>query len=487
MKLALVLGTQQGNTVKPRLQSIKDNLEIDCFASIPQFIDSSLKRNTLYDRILILSTMLNTKTIKDLYEYWGRIPKETQVVVLCRASSDEQIARQFCSVFLTPLAAVMLVNSTTVQVIAEAALRPTTELSASYGLKDIISAEIDEDIAYVPEEPVKVNEHEPTIKEAPAKIEDDSAKRTFFSALFGSKKSKPQKSVNSDEQNNKVQDEKVEEVHNNSIGETFTESNIEEKLEERDSFVDTRTTVQDDNDVKFVDDNSTTLESNDTSTFYTEEQNNTSDFEEPQIIDVNIEDSIDSDMISNNNTEFESRVTEQNFDVVNDNPSLVVEEDFGSDFVEEPVYEDVSKYHNDFAPQTVSIDEDLSGMHIEDDYTERKSQVVEESVDEDLSGMSVATDEDNYRKAVEAPKVITKTVVKEVIRDKGDSGRSKTPTLSGIRSGKYHKIILVTGDRCTGITTTALAISKYLSEKIEVLYVDCDIDNHGILNYLDYS
>ena len=72
MKLALVFGLQQGNALKPRLQGIKDNLNIDCFDSVPLFIDTALKRNSIYDRILVLSTKMNEKTINDLYSYWGK-------------------------------------------------------------------------------------------------------------------------------------------------------------------------------------------------------------------------------------------------------------------------------------------------------------------------------------------------------------------------------------------------------------------------------
>ena len=46
MKLALVLGTSQGQAVKPRLQGVKDNLDIDIYDNIPKFIDLALKKNT---------------------------------------------------------------------------------------------------------------------------------------------------------------------------------------------------------------------------------------------------------------------------------------------------------------------------------------------------------------------------------------------------------------------------------------------------------
>lgn len=66
MKLAMILGKKQGDAIKPRLQNIKDNLDIDVFDDIPEFVYNVSKRNTIYDRILVLSTKITTNALRDL-------------------------------------------------------------------------------------------------------------------------------------------------------------------------------------------------------------------------------------------------------------------------------------------------------------------------------------------------------------------------------------------------------------------------------------
>ena len=134
MKLALVLGDKQGSVVKPRLQGIKDNLNIDCFDNIPSFIDMAIKRNAIYDRILVLSTKINTATLKDLNNYWSATSKDTEIVLLCKSGVDEDKARNFLDTFMTPVACVMLVDSTPVSIIAEGVLRPVADLNNDYGI-----------------------------------------------------------------------------------------------------------------------------------------------------------------------------------------------------------------------------------------------------------------------------------------------------------------------------------------------------------------
>ena len=136
MKLALILGKKQGENIKPRLQSIKDNLNIDVFEDVSEFIYNVSKRNTIYDRILVLSTKITPSTLKDLNTCWGMYSKETSVVMLSRSGVDEEKALQFLNTFKTPVACAMLVSSTTVQVIAATQLLKGS-VYASYGFSSV--------------------------------------------------------------------------------------------------------------------------------------------------------------------------------------------------------------------------------------------------------------------------------------------------------------------------------------------------------------
>ena len=444
MKLALVLGIQQGNVVKPKLQGIKDNLEIDCFANITQFIDSALRRNCIYDRILILSTMLKSNVEQELYNYWSSTSKETQIVLMCRKGQDEQLATNFLSRFMTPVVAVMLVNSTTVTIIAEAVLRPTAELTQDYGIKDYMTMEFDDDVAYVEPEPEPVVEQK--VEEKVEETEEQpKEKRTIFSALFGGKKKSKQSKP-------------VPIVENNITSES---SEVQEEVKEE----------VPEPVVPVVEVHTPVIEEH---------------FE--PIIEESIEDTSDFEPSFEEEPEVETPSSIKKSQLSLSNGSSLVEEDFGTGF-EEETYEDVTEVVNDFAPQQ-DIEEDFG-----DAIEEYEEDAIEDDglheVDEDMSGVDVASAEENYRKSAEAPKVVTQTVVREVIRGGGNGKNNTAPaklaTLSGVYAGKYRKIVIVTGDRGTGITSTALNIAKTLAQKVEVLYFDCDIYNHGLLNYIDYA
>ena len=59
--------------------------------------------------------------------------------------------------------------------------------------------------------------------------------------------------------------------------------------------------------------------------------------------------------------------------------------------------------------------------------------------------------------------------------------------LNSIYSGRLHKTIIVTGDRGSGATVTAFSLAKEFAKKVNVLYVDFDIERHGLLSYIDYE
>lgn len=455
MKLALVLGTAQGKKIVQRLKGIKDNLNIDVFDNIPEFIDSSLKRNSIYDRILVLSSKITDVTLKDLHNYWGSVSKETNVVLLCKEGVDESKAQDFLSLFKTPVVAAMLVSTSTVQIIAEAVLRPTAELNNDYGIKNFLSVEVDED-SYVTPEPVekKQEDNKPTEGSKVAsnnsnksnKDKPKQEKRSLFNSLFGKKKKK-------------------------ETGVEAPTSNIEKESQE--------------NDLDFQD-----INLDDESGSLTNEA--TDDYDEEDF--VYNDDDFGNDTYSNMQSakeelndidyeqEEENTIPSENSNIDSDNSSFLANEEFDG------ALEEVPQGENDFEPETYSVDEDFSDEGFSEDYENEEvhykmgDTTVE---DESFEDLGIGSDEDNYRKSTEAPKVVTQTVVKEVIRNVNTG--SKYVALSGVLSGRLKKIVIVTGDRGSGVTSTALNIAKTISKKVDVLYFDCDVENHGLLSYIDYG
>ena len=486
MKLALVLGDKQGSVVKPRLQGIKDNLNIDCFDNIPSFIDMAIKRNAIYDRILVLSTKINTATLKDLNNYWSATSKDTEIVLLCKSGVDDDKARDFLDTFMTPVACAMLVDSTPVSIIAEGVLRPVAELNNDYGIKDFLDMEVDDD-AYIPEEP-KIEDSSTIIQQQPqAQVQQPQQqaqqtkkpekKKGFFSSIFGSRKqtqpqqiTQPQPTqqvVQNEPMQQVVQTEPIQSTNYDDINMNQSDYNQSENLEQN-------LNVQDSVDSSYSDYEETEpIIKDDFSDFQENLADNvTSMMEESQPSVMSLTDT--------QSTDFEEPIKKPEL-------NSTTQSSLGSNSFE-PEFEEVTPVKNDFEPEQIEIDDDFGTEDL--DYDQSQDEVhysisSPSEIDEDVSDMGVALDEEQYRQQTEQPKVIKQVITKEVIRNVNTG--NKLVALNGVYQGRLKKVVIVTGDRGTGVTSTALNIAKTLAKKVDVLYFDCDINNHGLLNYIDYA
>lgn len=486
MKLALVLGDKQGSVVKPRLQGIKDNLNIDCFDNIPSFIDMAIKRNAIYDRILVLSTKINTATLKDLNNYWSATSKETEIVLLCKSGVDNDKARNFLDTFMTPVACAMLVDSTPVSIIAEGVLRPVAELNNDYGIKDFLDMEVDDD-AYIPEEP-KVEDSSATIQQQPQasaqqpqqqvqQSKKPEKKRGFFSSIFGSRKqAQPQQITQPQPTQQVVQSEPIQKVVQNEPTQNtnYSDINMNQSDYNQSENLEQNLNVQDSVDSSYSDYEETEpIIKDDFSDFQENLADNvTSMVEESQPNDMSLTDA--------QSTDFEEPIKKPELNSTTQS-SLGV-----NSF--EPEFEEVTPVKNDFEPEQIEIDDDFGAEDLGYDQSQDEVHYSISSpseIDEDVSDMGVALDEEQYRQQTEQPKVIKQVITKEVIRNVNTG--SKLVALNGVYQGRLKKVVIVTGDRGTGVTSTALNIAKTLAKKVDVLYFDCDINNHGLLNYIDYA
>lgn len=479
MKLALVLGKQQGSTIVQRLRGIKDNLNIDVFDNIPEFIDSSMKRNSIYDRILVLSTKITNTTLSDLYNYWSSTSKETQVVMLSKSGVDESKSQLFLDTFKTPVAAVMLVDTTTVQLIAEAVLRPTADLTRDYGIKNFLKGELDEDVF---EEPMTVKNETSQIvnveQKQSSRIENNNEKekRTLLGTLFGKKKTK-QVINNKDEHNDLTANSEKESQLNTQ------EKNNEENLVQVGSYNNTeqdfesniqeRNIIEQQPSVNY----STQYDTQQNQIYNTEDELNedTGDFTETSI-------PVESSTKIESEKQYEDSSLDKNEELVEE-ISSPIESNQDYSYTSTPI----TQIANDFTPELYNVDEEFGTLDIQDsNKSNTNSNTSPTLANEDFGNLGVGSEEDSYRQANEAPKVVTKTVVKEVIRHTGAVGGGLV-ALNSVYSGRARKIVIVTGDRGSGVTSTAYNIAMTLAKKVDILYFDCDIENHGLLSYLDYN
>lgn len=487
MKLALVLGDKQGSVVKPRLQGIKDNLNIDCFDNIPSFIDMAIKRNAIYDRILVLSTKINTATLKDLNNYWSATSKDTEIVLLCKSGVDDDKARDFLDTFMTPVACAMLVDSTPVSIIAEGVLRPVAELNNDYGIKDFLDMEVDDD-AYIPEEP-KVEDSSTTIiqqqpqvsvqqsQQQAQQIKKPEKKKGFFSSIFGSRKQAQLQQITQPQPTQQVvQNEPIQQVVQNEPTQNtnYSDINMNQSDYNQSENLEQNLNVQDSVGSSYSDYEETEpIVKDDFSDFQENLADNvTSMMGESQSSDMSLTDT--------QSTDFEEPIKKPELNSTTQS-SLGV-----NSF--EPEFEEVTPVKNDFEPEQIEIDDDFGAEDLGYDQPQDEVHYSISSpseIDEDVSDMGVALDEEQYRQQTEQPKVIKQVITKEVIRNVNTG--NKLVALNGVYQGRLKKVVIVTGDRGTGITSTALNIAKTLAKKVDVLYFDCDINNHGLLNYIDYA
>lgn len=479
MKLALVLGKKSGEAIKPRLQNIKDNLDIDVFDNVGEFVYNVSKRNTIYDRVLVLSNLVTPASLKDLHTCWGMYSKETSVIMLSSKGRDEEKAKTFLNTFKTPVACAMLVSSTTVQIIAEAVLRPAAELNAQYGIKDFLSVEIDADEFAPPPPPPPPKPVQPAVQpDMPKQNAGKQPKKKkrgggLFSGIFGSRGS----------------DTSEDELRQQQTVETPVEYPPAQPVE---SVAPTTQFPQEDDfgqsgfvgqetEVAFpdgADDFGSGDDFGGGASFGEQSMDmpqqvgwENGGFEQPlsQPKPAVEEPSFGQPIIGSHH---------ENHDVLPHDQSSVVDVSFEGTLIADDPKED------DFAPDsgaTADVDfgsEGTFGTQQPTAPAQRPRDSVEHA-DENFGDVSLAAAEAQYRAQKEVPKVVTRTVREPVL----GSGSA----LKGVYAGRLKKVIIVTGDRGTGITSTAYNIAQTMAKKVEVLYFDCDTDNHGLLSYLDYS
>lgn len=468
MNLALVLG-QNSESVKPKLVSVKDNLNIECFTDLRNFINGSIKLDLMFDRIIIVSTLVkNESDITDLYNYWSNYSRQSEVVLLCRSNSDDNLAKAFLSKFCSTSVTSMSVTSTTLHTLSEAVVLPISKLVSMYGIPDYLAVEVEDD-SYVEPETVKVEQSEVENLGTKISVNKTTEKRTLLGTLFGKKKKQqvqenlPEVDVNENIQSsdNSIEDSEINEQNQSA---ELSSDYIQQEEQLTDDYNDDEQPYDD----SFSDD--------DTSNFEDSEENYKDNAYEPSLDD--------SDYVEDDFSEDTFNDTEQEYDTE-------VEEEHTEDDTSKSIFADEETDDFDFTSQldTVieeTVDEDFGDLTFTD--TQVSNLDVDESVNthleevEDLdTDLYIGNAEEEYRQKTEQPRIIKETIVKEVIK------RVKTSTvLENIYKGVAHKLIIVTGDRGSGLTTTAWSLALHFSQKVPVLYFDCDVVNHGLMNYIDY-
>lgn len=149
-----------------------------------------------------------------------------------------------------------------------------------------------------------------------------------------------------------------------------------------------------------------------------------------------------------------------------------------------PSFDDVSLDNNDEDIDEVEEDEKLNITNpnlLTSPMTSGGSPKVVEKIVERVVEKPVEV-EKIVEKIVEKP--VEKIVEKEVVKEKTvyvAGGSSNAHTLKEILSKQEPIYLLVTGDRRSSITSTALSLANIFGSQLRALYVDMDIETHGSL------
>ena len=446
MKLALILGVQ-GEKVKPKLVNVKDNLAIDCYLGVRQFLDVSLKRELIYDRVITLATLVDKSSVTDLRKFWKKFCPDTEMIFLCRKDVDEELAKYILKEFTSVKVATMLVKSTTLQIFSEAVLLDPEQITKNYGISDYLSIDTDFDdgIEFSAPEP------EGTVAETPVEAKPQQAQKPqpkkkekkkggFFSGLFGGKKKQPAvtppvltpdvPTQQSDTQEQTVEDDVAFE----------DEVPIEVPIPEVQSEP-----------------------QNDEQTVTMPEEPIMAEVEEEESTEETIAEPVETTEDVEKSEPVENENSDVNTAEPSVNPTKVFKEE-ENEFDTEGIEVDFGDATFDASAIAPVLAGGLAGVAEADEVDEEE---------ETLSGA-----ESKYRSSAQPSN-------KDILKPTSRGGISQT--LANVLNGKTHKVIVCTGDRGSGVTVTAYSIAKEFAKKVPVLYFDCDIEKHGLLNYIDYE
>lgn len=137
------------------------------------------------------------------------------------------------------------------------------------------------------------------------------------------------------------------------------------------------------------------------------------------------------------------------------------------------VSDDVRIPNNNTEFQRIDLHETLSDIKNADDLVE---------VDY-LGDLLDLSSEEQFRKPkIQVVEKEVERIVERVVTVNAGGGKVS------VFSKQASRMILVTGDRRSGVTWTALSLAyAFSSHKLSTLYVDCDRKRKGVLSYVDYT
>ena len=522
MNLALIYGGK-AQKIAETIKSIKDNLQIDCFKDISEFIDSTLKRKVTYDRLIMPTTVVNEQTLNELEQFWRKSLYDTSIVLLCKKDADEAIGTYFKQHFVSTNVCAMFVDASQKNsaVLTDAVSSNMSDLNSKYGIDLVMNLEDEDGISLtpptnsepqmmpnnmgIPNDATPMMQNNGMIPEQPMPTEGKKGHKS----LFGKKKKVDENNGMPMQNNGMPMQNNGMPMQNNGM----PMQNNGMLMQNNGMPMQNNGMPMQNNGMPFA------LLTPDMSTWPTPDSQGTmpmtmpaDTFSEPtgfsnempyqNNMDMSFNNN-DMSFSNNNDMSYQNNIDmaleslpDTNSDISMLSNTNLAQDDINNDMiVSSEKEESVDTPFNSADTEVNSPLDNISDVNTDDfgsvafgdlatsDMSHKLPTVNVDEVSEDLGGIDLSGAESAYRAQNEQPKIITKEVVREVIRDSGGSGG----IVNSILSGKNPHVLIVTGDRGTGITSTCLSIASFFCKKTSVLYFDCDTHTHGVLSYINYE
>lgn len=472
----VLIGDRSADIISGVLSKNFDYLDISQFKSISDFYSTANVRSMNVDRLILLQDSLNegvnVATLEAFNDYLGRNYPAVRVITLLNNKTTVELLR---GVFISPYMVHILVDKMKPRMLNDLIELPINQIGNKYGYKgdseDELTGVVGEIIDEIPEEQQE---------NKPEEQQKGKKKKGLFSFLKRDKKPKEEKRnftpIEAVETETPIQNE--EEDQNEEIEQDNQDEETVENIEHEENEGDLEFTM-------FEDDSNLGIGV----TVSKEVENEEPDFSEFEETYVEVEEEEDSEIdysIFNEPPQVDTEETDTQENEIYTEPEkepYVVGLDIHQD--EDTAEEEEVEVSTTDSQEKLNKLEELKKSVFEKDLKDIKTPKVtaiqnqninvsevehENLLFGDLDGMSKEYDNKNV-KVVER---VVETVVEKVV----NVGTKQRSYKNGIRT------IVVTGDRKTGVTKTAMNIASYFSKTSKTLYVDFDTERHGSLLYI---
>lgn len=520
--IVAIIGNRSVKAIEDVIKKNFDNLDLHAYKSITHFINEMSVRSLDISRMVIMQDGIQDEPdlqgiLTNFFEYLAKYYPAMRIVSLAK---DVTITHTIASIFISPLCAHIVASTVKPRMILDMVGKDIEAVRNEYGYKEIKAGESDlvEAIDDVdePEGHEEVVQQQGTDETGDNK-ESQKKKKGLF-GLFGGKKNKKKETKQREAIGQVALDREVEPKppipEYPDMGDGVNEDDYFAKLErvelEKQQAENANSEEHHDDDVNFsiygseMDDMPTLTESepeeeqtptlqdlnfNSSENNYEGKMSSIDDISEKISVSLTKEEekqtpieNVVSEVENNNSTFAEEKNTEpvtQVSDVQDDNfiPELDMDDVHTHQTVDTP-FDDVNINIDDKKKRIQDLSKEALGKEIDTDLSDIKTPEFKAPEMDIASVEDDDLDIDDIADLQKAYQEQTAPVVEKVVERVVSVNR-------GARSKNGVKYIVITGDRRSGVTRSALQLATYFAKQQSTLYVDCDLERRGSLAYLD--